>query len=59
MGKHDTCSTRNFSCSIPFSSTFHVISWKFGLLFGQCGGVAAVAELFALGDIFVQISAQN
>ena len=28
--------TRNISCSIMFSSTFHVISRKFGLLFGQC-----------------------
>ena len=32
---------RNISCGIMFSSTFHVISRKFGLLFGQggCGGV--------------------
>ena len=28
---------RNDVCSISFSSTFHVISLKFGLLFGQCG----------------------
>ena len=28
--------TRNISCSISFSPTFRVISWKFGLLFGQC-----------------------
>ena len=33
-GKRDT--TRNFLCSISFSSTFHVITRKFGLLFGQC-----------------------
>ena len=30
-GKRDT--TLNISCIIMFSSTFHVISWKFGLLF--------------------------
>ena len=24
------------ACSIMFSSTFHVILWKFGLRFGQC-----------------------
>ena len=32
---------RNISCGIMFSSTFHVISRKFGLLFrqGGCGGV--------------------
>ena len=34
--KRDT--TRNISCSILFSSTFHGISRKFGLLFGPCGG---------------------
>ena len=28
--------TRNISCSISLSSTFRVISRKFGLLFGQC-----------------------
>ena len=32
-GKRDT--TRNISCSISVSSTFHVKSRKFGLLFGQ------------------------
>ena len=29
-------STRNISCSIMISTTFHVISRKFVLLFGQC-----------------------
>ena len=33
-GKRDTM--RNISCSIMFSTTFHVISRTFGLLFGQC-----------------------
>ena len=33
-GKSDT--TRNSSCSIMFSTTFNVISRKFGSLFGQC-----------------------
>ena len=33
--KRDT--TRNISCNISFSSTFHVISRKFELIFGQSG----------------------
>ena len=30
---------RHISCSISFSYTLYVISWKFGLLFGQCIGL--------------------
>ena len=30
--------TEYFVYGISFSSPFHVISWKFGLLFGQCKG---------------------
>ena len=32
-GKRDTM--QNISCSIMFSTTFQIISWKFGILFGQ------------------------
>ena len=37
---------RNISWSISFSSTFHVISQKFWLLFGQCRNVCVLYRLW-------------
>ena len=47
-GNRDT--TRNTSCSISFFSTFHVISRKFGLLFGQ-------SKTYQLGNIVLPLYA--
>ena len=51
----NVCSTmRNISCSIMFSTTFHVISRKFGLLFGQCIG-EKIFCWFSLGVVILYI----
>ena len=45
-GQPDT--TQNSSCIIMFSTTFHVISRIFGLLFGQCIFITPLPSILSL-----------